>query len=1185
MSSISNTPREEKTSIGHGSAADDSFIFNETKSSKQAPFEANIEDISKGKKEHISKMPQMEYPYFQMDSNMPFMQPLMMPIPGYQMYCNPHPDMPSYGAPFAFGNQFLQVDPRWAQYQYGFQIPGKQVPVGAKESPSNQTSDTELAPDAGSETSFHSTSIPPSNAGTATETSFANHSSYSANAVNLTMVTTTDEFDTWLKKFCRFLKERNLGHAIPDKSGYTTEVLDHERAYIEQTFNYFVPAKHYAKWFKDLLYVHHLELSDAIMSALSKAEKSASGQDIHDELMNISYDGKMDVFVFKRKLQSLVKKAAEYDIIIPEWIITKRIVDNLKNQFKNVNDFYHSRMGKVSLDDVLVRINYLATEVINKPTPTTSSQSVNCGYCDKAGHTTKRCPDIKALKEFSETSSKASSKTAGKSTSKTSTTSKKRVHHIQTKTPDDAQCLRHNSELEPSLDDYVILDSGEEVSVVKDPKYIFCKNMNPIDKLFGAGNEELPVEASGTMAFKWLNKQSHSIRVLASKAATYNLVSWNALIKAGVIIDTRRSRLINKSDEVLAPLEMIGPYMCIHINHLLLPLGSTQKKSKGKISTSRVHNVSEKIPVEFLHRFFGHVNVKDIRKSVEKGMIQNITADKIDWRGIDKFQCKECLAGKMRRHKHTVGSRLKYQQFFEPFQYIHTDLFGPMSDVSATTPTYFISFVDENTRFRWVYPLRSKSAEHILLVFRKLVNFIRTQFSTKVKAFQMDRGSEYRNELLDDFFIDKGIKSIYNTAADSASNGVAERTNLLFLNDCRTLLKATNLPNNMWYHAVEFATLIRNTMINSSINDSPRAKAGLEGLDIKTILPFGQEVVVHNHDTDSKLKPRGDLGFALCPSKESFGYLIYVPSKHKVIDTTNYAIVKYSAAPVNNQVATVFDSLLSDYNEFVSESHTFADADDHELDHTSLGREDVSSLGGITEGFASGDDQTDEDSTPSQDSSDGVENISVQEITDIAEILDNQAPNKPYSDHLGEGEANDLVEDFPNGHEPSDIEPEIHEVGEPTDSGEGFSDNKKTTQIVPDNIIDDLVDIPVKSNLGGTNKIEILAEDKPLSSLAIHSNKRRIKRKIEFSHDEEHRPTTRRGVHLVHAIKAARYKRPPTNKPSLNFWEAISDNENEDDRKLYLNAYGKEIGQILVRFALYPRNKSFRYPKYVSPDL
>lgn len=125
----------------------------------------------------------------------------------------------------------------------------------------------------------------------------------------------------------------------------------------------------------------------------------------------------------------------------------------------------------------------------------------------------------------------------------------------------------------------------------------------------------------------------------------------------------------------------------------------------------------------------------------------------------------------------------------------------------------------------------------------------------------------------------------------SRANGVAERLNSTLLNDCRTLLRSSGLSLHLRFHAVQFSTLMRNSLITSTTGTSSRAKAGLAGLDVSTILPFGQRVMVNLTPTN-KLQPRGLVGFALNPSTESHGYLIYIPSKHRVVDTSSYVVIR-----------------------------------------------------------------------------------------------------------------------------------------------------------------------------------------------------------------------------------------------------------------------------------------------------
>ncbi|CCH61291.1 hypothetical protein TBLA_0E02360 [Henningerozyma blattae CBS 6284] len=183
----------------------------------------------------------------------------------------------------------------------------------------------------------------------------------------------------------------------------------------------------------------------------------------------------------------------------------------------------------------------------------------------------------------------------------------------------------------------------------------------------------------------------------------------------------------------------------------------------------------------------------------------------------------------------------------------------------------------------------------------------------------MDRGSEFTNNELRGIFRKSGIQPIYiTTTADSSSNGITERTNLTLLNDCRTLLAATGLPNQLWFHAVSFATLMRNAFHTSSIKSTPRAKAGLVGLAASSLLPFGQDVILHTPNTHSKLDVRGLKAFALTPSNESHRYLFYVPSSHKVVDSSNFSLIRGDKATATESAPNVFDELLALYDSTIA---------------------------------------------------------------------------------------------------------------------------------------------------------------------------------------------------------------------------------------------------------------------------
>lgn len=69
---------------------------------------------------------------------------------------------------------------------------------------------------------------------------------------------------------------------------------------------------------------------------------------------------------------------------------------------------------------------------------------------------------------------------------------------------------------------------------------------------------------------------------------------------------------------------------------------------------------------------------------------------------------------------------------------IHSNLWGPAPIPSTYQHKYYISFVDDKTRYTWLFPLTTKSqAFDTFVVFK---NQIENQLNLKIKTLQTDMG-------------------------------------------------------------------------------------------------------------------------------------------------------------------------------------------------------------------------------------------------------------------------------------------------------------------------------------------------------------------------------------------------------------------------------------------------------------
>jgi len=99
-----------------------------------------------------------------------------------------------------------------------------------------------------------------------------------------------------------------------------------------------------------------------------------------------------------------------------------------------------------------------------------------------------------------------------------------------------------------------------------------------------------------------------------------------------------------------------------------------------------------------------------------------------------RLMCHPCLEGKF--------SKLPFPQHVHksviPFHTIHTDLWGPAPSISVDGYRYYTIFVDECTRYCWIFPLVNKS--DLFSTFVDFYSFVSTQFASTIKTLQTDGG-------------------------------------------------------------------------------------------------------------------------------------------------------------------------------------------------------------------------------------------------------------------------------------------------------------------------------------------------------------------------------------------------------------------------------------------------------------
>ena len=100
----------------------------------------------------------------------------------------------------------------------------------------------------------------------------------------------------------------------------------------------------------------------------------------------------------------------------------------------------------------------------------------------------------------------------------------------------------------------------------------------------------------------------------------------------------------------------------------------------------------------------------------------------------------------------TKGSRAT-----EPLQLVHSDVCGPVSVQARGGFEYFVTFIDDYSRYGYVYLMQRKSE-----TFGKFKEFLaeaEKQLGKSLKTLRSDRGVEYLDNEFEDYLLEHGIVS------------------------------------------------------------------------------------------------------------------------------------------------------------------------------------------------------------------------------------------------------------------------------------------------------------------------------------------------------------------------------------------------------------------------------------------
>ena len=160
-----------------------------------------------------------------------------------------------------------------------------------------------------------------------------------------------------------------------------------------------------------------------------------------------------------------------------------------------------------------------------------------------------------------------------------------------------------------------------------------------------------------------------------------------------------------------------------------------------------------------------------------------------------------------------------------------------MPITSMNGSRYFLTFIDDFSRYTWVFFIKKKS--EVLEQFTELKDLIENESSKKIKILRSDNGGEYiSNDFL--HICSKIVIPIQHSVPYTPQqNGVAERKNRYLKEMTTCMLEAKKLAGNLCAEAMNASVYIHKIFPHSYLKWNTPFKAYFEHkLDVSNLKVF-----------------------------------------------------------------------------------------------------------------------------------------------------------------------------------------------------------------------------------------------------------------------------------------------------------------------------------------------------------
>lgn len=419
----------------------------------------------------------------------------------------------------------------------------------------------------------------------------------------------------------------------------------------------------------------------------------------------------------------------------------------------------------------------------------------------------------------------------------------------------DSGCTGHMCNEKQMIEDFTHLDS--ELNLANSDR----------TQITGTGKVKISVDTGSE------ERQINIEKVFYVSDLRTNLLSVAKMTDRGFEVHFRKNDaiVIDDNDKIHMRAERVG-----NLYHV-------------RMSKNSVNNIEAvKNSIDMWHQRLGHLNERDLRAMANNSLVHGLTFKD----GEKLSQCEICISEKQTC---TPFPKKREDSTTELLEIVHSDVCGPMNHQSYGGKKYFVTFIDDKSRWCEIFFIASKS--DVLSVFKTYKAYAENLTGKKIKNLQSDNGREYVNNEFDDYLKKAGIRRRLTAPYTPQQNGIAERKNRTLVEMARCMMHQAGSPPSFWAEAVNTANYIRNRCPTTALNGQiPFTLWKGKKPTVIYMHVFGSKAYYKDKGKPKrKFESRSQLGIFVGYDIQSKAYRIHDPATRKIIVTRDVKFMNETA--------------------------------------------------------------------------------------------------------------------------------------------------------------------------------------------------------------------------------------------------------------------------------------------------